>query len=213
MPRQHRYRMKNLARQIVPIIKLGIERFGSAAELARRSGCTPANISRWLKQERIPRISEFAPLMDAVGIEFSYADEQILDYDFVPKHAARAGAGASLETSEKVEGFYAFRRDWLASRGMYASSAVLLDVSGDSMEPLFREGDTLLIDKRDTTIRDGKIYVVTLCEELRVKRILKSVSGYILHSENPAYSDVPVTGPDLEFFRVHGRVRWCGRMF
>jgi phage repressor protein C with HTH and peptisase S24 domain len=205
--------MKNLARQIVPIIREGIERYGSAAELARRSGCTPANISRWLKQERIPRISEFAPLMDAVGIEFSYADAQIMDYDFVPKHAARAGAGASLETSEDVEGFFPFRKDWLAARGIYASSAVLLDVSGDSMEPLFREGDTLLIDRRDTTVRDGKIYVVTLGEELRVKRILRGVSGYILHSENPAYSDVPVTGHDLESFRVHGRVRWCGRPF
>ena len=205
--------MKNLDKQIVPIIKLGIQRFGSAAELARRSGCTPANISRWLNQERVPRISEFAPLMDAVGINFSFADEQIFDFDFVVKHGAKAGAGASLETSEEVEGYYAFRKDWLAAHGIYARSAVLLDVTGDSMEPLFREGDTLLIDTRDTSVRDGKIYVVTLGEELRVKRILKTVSGYILHSENPAYSDVPVNGPDLGFFRVHGRVRWSSRMF
>ena len=205
--------MKNLAKEIVPIIKLGIERFGSAAELARRSGCTPANICRWLKQERVPRISEFAPLMQAVGVDFTYSDEQLLEYDFIPKHSAKAGAGASLQTSEHVEGYFAFSKRWMAAQGIYPNSAVMLDVVGDSMEPLFREGDTLLINTRDTHVRDGKIYVVTLGEELRVKRILKSVSGYILHSENPAYSDVPVTGPDLEFFHIHGRVRWCGRVF
>ena len=55
---------------------------------------------------------------------------------------------------------------------------------------------------------DGHIYVVTLGDELRVKRVQKTLKGLILRSENSKYADIPVEGPDLETFVVHGRVRW-----
>ena len=87
-----------------------------------------------------------------------------------------------------------------------------MDVRGDSMEPLLKNGDTLLVDQSDTEVMDGRIYVVTLGDELRVKRIQKSMRGYVLRSENPRYADITVEGADLAEFKVHGRVRWCAKM-
>ena len=137
---------------------------------------------------------------------------EIANYRFVPKVAAIAGAGATLETSDEVLGYYAFRADWMGMEHVSERKSVLMDVRGDSMEPLLKDGDTILLDQSDTEIMDGRIYVVTLGDELRVKRVQKSVRGYVLRSENARYADITVEGEDIAAFRVHGRVRWVGKM-
>lgn len=136
----------------------------------------------------------------------------VASYRYIPKVAAIAGAGATLETSDEVLGYYAFRADWMGAEHVSERQSVLMDVRGDSMEPLLKNGDTLLIDQSDTDIKDGRIYVVTLGDELRVKRIQKTMRGYILRSENSRYADITIEGEDLAAFRVHGRVRWVGKM-
>lgn len=204
--------MKNMENTLLRAIAEGKRIYGNAAGLSRASGVSEANISRWWNKKQSPRISEYAALLEAAGAQVCYPDEKISEYDLIPKVAARAGAGASLETDGAVEGLYAFRRDFMGLSHISSRQSVLMDVTGDSMEPLLTEGDTLLVDKSDQDIMDGKIYVVTLGDELRVKRIHKSLNGLILRSENPRYPDIPVEGPDLETFRVHGRVRWFGRV-
>ena len=49
-------------------------------------------------------------------------------------------------------------------------------------------------------------------EELLVKRVQRTPRGWLLKSENRDFSDIVVEGPDLETFRVYGRVRWFGRV-
>lgn len=204
---------KLLSDKIVEALELGKRQFGSAAGLARAAGASEVNVGRWLNKKTKPKVSEVEGILDLVGARLVLPDEKIVDYDLVPKVTAKAGAGASLETDGDLEGLYAFRKDFMGIEHISAAHSVLMDVVGDSMEPLFSEGDTLLVDKSDVEVMDGKIYVVTLGDELRVKRVHKSLSGLILRSENPKYPDIPVTGPDLENFVVHGRVRWCGKVF
>lgn len=203
--------MKNLSEHIAEIINIGIKRYGSAKKLAQAADTTSANVSRWLSGERSPRVSEFAPLMVAAGVNIQFMDEELLTYDLIPKARAKAGAGGSLEVSAETEGLYAFRKDWLGMKNIHAAKAVLFDVVGDSMEPLLKEGDTLLIDKNATEIMDGHVYVVTLGEELKVKRIYRGLNGIILRSDNQRYPDVNVEGPDLETLQIWGRVRWVGK--
>lgn len=140
------------------------------------------------------------------------APDVVASYRYIPKVAAIAGAGATLETSDEVLGLYAFRADWLGASHISDTRSVLMDIRGDSMEPLFKDGDTILVDQSDTQVQDGRIYVVTLGDELRVKRIQRSMTGLILRSDNPLYADITVSGTELDLFRVHGRVRWCGKM-
>ena len=187
---------------------------GNVSRAAQDLGVPSQTLYAWVKYKtRTPNLKALEPILEKLNVRFQFPDRRNFEYDFVPKHSAKAGAGASLETSDAVEGLYAFRKDWMLAQGIHARSAVLLDVVGDSMEPLFFTGDTLLIDKSDTDVRDGMIYVVTLGDELRVKRIFKGLAGIILRSENSRYPDVHVTGPDLDTLRVHGRVRWCGKVF
>ena len=61
-------------------------------------------------------------------------------------------------------------------------------------------------------LRDGDIFLVGFGEELLVKRVQRTPRGWLLKSENRDFSDIVVEGPDLETFRVYGRVRWFGRV-
>ena len=199
---------KLLSDKIVEALELGKRQFGSAAGLARAAGASEVNVGRWLNKKQKPKVSEVEGLLDLLGVKLVLPDEKLVDYDLVPKVVAKAGAGASLETDGDIEGLYAFRKDFMSLQHISAKNSVLMDVVGDSMEPLFQAGGTLLIDKSDVEVMDGHIYVVTLGDELRVKRVQKTLKGLILRSENPKYADIPVEGPDLETFVVHGRVRW-----
>lgn len=208
--------MKNIADQTRAILQDFVSRRadGNVVKASNLLGLDPSSnlLRKWIKGERTPSLSAIAPVFELLGITLNVPGEELIDYDLIPKVSAKAGAGASLETSDETEGLYAFRKDFMGREHICAASAVMMDVVGDSMEPEFYEGDTLLVDKSDIEIKDGKIYVVTLGDELRVKRIFNSLNGLILRSDNPKYPDIHVEGPDLENFVVHGRVRWHSRI-
>lgn len=168
----------------------------------------------WIgKKNREPTLKALEPILDKLNVQFAYPDQNIIDYDLVPKVAAKAGAGSSLETSGETLGMYAFRKTFLAREGIHASNSIMLDVVGDSMEPLIRAGDTILVDTSDRNVQDGKTYLVAYGDDLKVKHIFKSPQGLILRSENQRYADVTIAPDELGTYAVvHGRVRWFGRL-
>lgn len=208
--------MKNIIEQTRSILQTFVDRVanGNYSKASTELGLDPGSgiLRKWINGERIPNLSALAPVFERMGVTLNVPDERLLEYDFIARVAAKAGAGASLETDGAFEGWYAFRRDFLATQHISPKQSVLMMVTGDSMEPTFFHGDAILIDKSDIDVQEGKIYVVTLGEELRVKRLFKGVNGLILRSDNQKYPDISVTGPDLENFVVHGRVRWHGRV-
>lgn len=193
--------------------------FKSEADLARFLGIAksnPAAIKRFLSGESNVGYKTVCEWLEKSGAKIVFPDTDtttdIFSYSYIPKVEAVAGAGATLETSDAIVGYYAFRTDFLGREHISEQHSVLMDVRGDSMEPLLKDGDTVLVDQSDTQPLDGRIYVVTLGDELRVKRIQKGLAGILLRSENPRYADIPVEGVALESFRIHGRVRWVGKM-
>ena len=83
-------------------------------------------------------------------------------------------------------------------------------VEGDSMEPLLRDGDEILVDRTPRPLRDG-IHVVRVGEALLVKRVQTGVPGrLILESANPAYRPIELSTDEVA---VIGRVVWkSGRL-
>jgi len=78
---------------------------------------------------------------------------------------------------------------------------------GDSMEPTFADGDTLLVDRGVSDIKLDAIYVLALNDELFVKRIQRGGDGsFTMISDNKNYLPRQVTRSEREHFRVLGRV-------
>ena len=132
----------------------------------------------------------------------------------VPLVNARLAAGSgSLETGGEVQNFFAFRQDWLQSKGNPAKM-VLMKVLGDSMEPDIRHGDMVLVNQGQTNIFGHAIYAVGVEEEIYIKQVETRPGGtLILRSQNPRYDPIEVNlrGDLADAVRIIGRVIWWCR--
>ncbi|TDW68637.1 phage repressor protein C with HTH and peptisase S24 domain [Novosphingobium sp. PhB55] len=134
----------------------------------------------------------------------SYAD----DWVDVPRLSIGASAGpGALPDGEDVFGTIRFSPRWLRSMGLRPEMLSAIVVSGDSMEPVLRDGDEILVDRDWRPLRDG-IHVVRLDDTVLVKRLEAGRAGRIaLLSDNPAYRPIEC---DLQEIEVIGRVVWKG---
>lgn len=74
-----------------------------------------------------------------------------------------------------------------------------LIVRGDSMSPLFDEGDYLIVYKTDNEFENGKICIVLIDnEEATIKKVVKTDTGIELHAFNPYYPVKRFTYEEME---------------
>ena len=132
-------------------------------------------------------------------------DNQWLD---VPRLdiGASAGPGAFSANEQPFDSFR-FSKRWLREHGLENAELSSVSVEGDSMEPMLRDGDEILVDTSHRPFRDG-VYVVRLGDSLMVKRVASVGQGRLaLLSQNMAYPTVEVDGDEIELI---GRVVWKG---
>jgi len=129
----------------------------------------------------------------------------------IPKVRARLSAGGgSFEVGSEIEGFYAFRKDWLVSKGAL-NKMVLMDIFGNSMEPEIKNGDTILIDESQKDILAGAIFAVGVEDTIMVKRLEKHPNKLVLISDNKDYAPIYLQGREIDSIRIIGKVIWICR--
>jgi phage repressor protein C with HTH and peptisase S24 domain len=80
-----------------------------------------------------------------------------------------------------------------------------MQVSGDSMEPGIRDGDTVMIDRSRTAVVAGGIYAVGIDDTIMIKRLEKRPGQLALISDNRAYETILVDA-GAAAVRILGRV-------
>jgi phage repressor protein C with HTH and peptisase S24 domain len=119
---------------------------------------------------------------------------------------ASAGQGAIVGDEVPVDTIF-FSTRWLRAHGFDPGFLSAISVVGDSMEPVLRDGDDILVDQRPRPLSDG-IHVVRVGESLLVKRVQTGPAGrVVLESANPAYRPIELPIDELQ---VIGRVVWKG---
>ncbi|RGP41108.1 hypothetical protein BPTFM16_01404 [Altererythrobacter insulae] len=154
--------------------------------------------------------------LEAGRQEKSYAKPPVAavlaDWVDVPRLdiGASAGPGAFSGSGPDAEvPFDAFRfsKRWLTEQGLEGAQLSAITVEGDSMEPLLRDGDEILVDRAPRPFRDG-VHVVRLGDTVLVKRVASQGAGRLaLLSQNMAYPPVEVAADEVE---IIGRVVWKG---
>lgn len=146
--------------------------------------------------------------------EKSYTQAPMLkDEDFVAiprlSIAVAAGPGQFAGNESPFDNF-GFSGRWLRDNGFDPKMLSSVTVEGDSMEPLLRDGDEILVDRSPGPLRDG-VHVVRMGETLMVKRLSRAGQGRVsLLSQNLAYPPLDVSLGEIE---VIGRVVWkSGRL-
>ena len=131
----------------------------------------------------------------------------------IPKVRARLSAGGgSFEVGSEIEGYYAFRKDWLTTKGNL-KNMVLMDIFGNSMEPELKDGDTILIDEYQKDILAGAVYAVGVDDTIMVKRLEKHPNKLVLLSDNKDYSPIYLQSSEIDSVRIIGKVIWICREF
>ena len=197
------------------------ERHGfSASGLARIAGldATAFNKSKRVSKdgrERWPSTESLAKVLDATGESF---DEFVSRGAYVQFSAgprapsvpllglAQAGAGGFFDSAGHPagEGWDEVELPSIAEEGVYA-----LEVSGDSMVPLYREGDRVVVSPGQTPRRGDRVVVRTRGGEVMIKILARQTAKTIeLHSVNPAYPPRIIPADDVEWI---ARITWASQ--
>lgn len=150
------------------------------------------------------------------GVEeksYTHAASSLRDEDFVaiPRLSVAVAAGAGqFAGGESPFDNFGFSGRWLRNNGFDPKMLSSVTVEGDSMEPLLRHGDEILVDRSPVPLRDG-VHVVRMGDALMVKRLARAGQDRVsLLSQNLAYPPIDVALQDIE---VIGRVVWkSGRL-
>lgn len=114
--------------------------------------------------------------------------------------------GGTVIAEPTVLGYFTVPKEWLRGhiRGTPEDVAVIMG-EGDSMEPTIRDGDMLLIDRAQRTMRQSdQIWAIAVRDSGSVKRLRRARSGgYEIHSDNPS---VPVDFADDGEMVIVGRM-------
>lgn len=83
----------------------------------------------------------------------------------------------------------------------------LIEVAGNSMEPLIQDGAFVVVDPYQTDYTEGKVYVIKYADEVYIKRVILKTDAnlMILKSINPDYEDIYITGDESEQIKIIGR--------
>lgn len=133
------------------------------------------------------------------------------DYVTIPRLDLTASCGHGrivMEIMEKDQGS-AFRRQWFERKKIDPRDCGTIDVVGDSMAERIMDGDELVLDIKQTAIKDGQVYAFCMSDEWFVKRFFKTPSGgLIISSDNinkRLYPDIVIGPEQIDKIVIFGR--------
>ena len=184
-----------------------------------RSGITHARNNNKIPDKWIVKLYRkfgFNPQWIETGIGNVFLHTQSandIEFKYIPKVAARLSAGTgSFECEEDVTDYLSFPTKWLSGKGS-ANSMVAMEVFGQSMEPIIKEGDTVLIDQSQNTILAGAIYAVGVEDTILIKRLEKHPNKLVLCSDNRDYEPIYLKKEEMDEIRIIGKDIWSCREY
>ncbi|RLC21200.1 MAG: transcriptional regulator [Deltaproteobacteria bacterium] len=203
---------------------LDVTGISSQSELANeleinRSGITHARHNNKIPDKWIVKLYRkfgFNPqwIETGIGNVFIHTEsDSDVEFKYIPKVAARLSAGTgSFECEETVTDYLSFQTRWLAGKGS-VNHMVAMEVFGQSMEPMIKEGDTVLIDQSQKNILAGAIYAVGVEDTILIKRLEKHPNKLVLCSDNKDYESIYLESEEADGLRIIGKVIWSCREY
>lgn len=201
------------------LAQLAQERGSSLAALSRMIGRNGTYLQQYIAKGSPRKLEEedrrkLARFFGVPEQELGAPDEAARpdgEWVEVPRLPLEASAGPGAVGAQEIA-FDAFRfsRRWLREQGFEPAQLSAIRVMGDSMDPLLRDGDEILVDRSPRPFRDG-VHVLRLGDMLHVKRVQAGAPGRLrLISANEAYDPIDVALADVDLV---GRVVWkSGRL-
>lgn len=195
----------------------------TASALARRAGLDPTtfNKSKRVTREgkpRWPSTESVAKVLEATGASLAQLLGHI-DPTLRPVATAKPGANTIPLIGSAQAGASGYFDDagypcggaWdeIPFPGTGDPHAYALEVSGDSMEPLYRDGDMVIVSPAASVRRGDRVVVKTVEGEVMVKQLLRQTAKRIdLASLNPAHPGRSFATEDVAWM---ARILWASQ--
>ena len=199
------------------LTELAASRNASLAALSRMIGRNSSYLQQFvtkgsprkLEEEDRRKLADFFAVAESeLGAPEDRGGEPRGEFVDIPRLPLEASAGPGATAAQEIPfDSFRFSRRWLREQGLEPRQLSAIRVMGDSMDPLLRDGDEILVDRTPRAFREG-VHVVRLGDALHVKLLQAVPPGRLrLISKNPAYEPVEVAMADVD---VVGRVVWKG---
>jgi phage repressor protein C with HTH and peptisase S24 domain len=192
----------------------------SVSALARMAGldATAFNVSKRISKdgrERWPSTESLAKILEATGesIDTFLSGGTFLHMDVtMPSHTvpllglAQAGGGGFFDSAgfPAGQGWDEIALPSPGENGIYA-----LEVQGNSMEPLYREGDRIVVSPTEQVRRGDRVVVKTRDGEVMAKVLARQSAKQIeLQSLNPDYEPRILDIADIDWI---ARIIWASQ--
>ena len=193
----------------------------SVSALAKLAGldATAFNVSKRVSKdgrERWPSTESIAKVLEATGENFDAflnGTGAFLQMSDTPSARtvpllglAQAGSGGFFDSAgfPVGQGWDEVALPTPGEAGIYA-----LEIHGDSMEPLYREGDRVVVSPTQQVRRGDRVVVKTRDGEVMAKILARQSARQVeLHSLNPAYEPRVLEMSDLEWI---ARIIWASQ--
>lgn len=148
-------------------------------QVAQRLGVATMTVSQYEMGRRTPRTEVMERYAEVFNIPVSYFEHE--DVRLVPKFSD-AAAGPGCWTDGIPEEYLILPKSLQGKGDFFA-----VDVKGDSMSPYILNGDLLFVKKQNFIERNGQIAIITVGEDVRVKKISLTEEGMLVESINKEY--------------------------
>ena len=207
-------------KQVWSAIDVVAERYGfSASGLAKKSGLDPTSFNPSKRngpdgRPRWPTMESVSRLLQASGATMEEFSELLTGRKGQPPKRkqiplmgfAKAGKGGFFDDS----GFPAGNGwDEIEVPGVTDQNAYALEITGDSMMPVYREGDTIIVSPAATTRKGDRVVVRTTDGQVMAKIMQRQTSKTLeLASFNPAHATKVLDMKDIDWI---ARIMWASQ--
>jgi phage repressor protein C with HTH and peptisase S24 domain len=188
----------------------------SASGLARKSGLDPTTFNKSKRitadgRERWPSTESVAKALAATGNSIDsfvqLIGENARTVQTVPLLGlAQAGTGSHFDD----DGFPAGKGwDELALPSVQDEHAYALEISGDHMSPVYRDGDVIVVSPATAIRRGDRVAVKTVDGEVMVGELKRRTAKALeLQSLNPSHADRTLAAADVAWI---ARIVWVSQ--
>jgi phage repressor protein C with HTH and peptisase S24 domain len=189
----------------------------SASGLAKRSGLDPTTFNKSKRitpdgRARWPSTESVAKSLAATGTNIDTFVQLIEDSNRPPPQAvpligfAEAGAGGYFD-----DGGFPVGKGWdeIPFPAVNDENAYALEISGDSMEPAYRDGAVIIVSPAASIRKNDRVVVKTKDGEVMVKELKRKTSKSIeLRSINPQHAERTLPMRDVLWI---ARIVWASQ--
>jgi phage repressor protein C with HTH and peptisase S24 domain len=189
--------------------------------LARRAGLDPTTFNRSKRtasdgRQRWPSTESIAKILDATGSDIDDFIALMRDRRPLADNRSRSlipliGFAQAGEGGFFDDGGFPAGQGWdeIDFPGTTGENVFALEVSGDSMLPLYRRGDTIIVSRDAPCRRGDRVVVKTRDGEVMAKVLQRKTARAVdLASLNPDHANRTLATADIDWI---GRIIWASQ--